>query len=137
MTIRGFRILITLLTTGRICQAAFACTFVLLSMMASMASARPQSLQVLPDQPSSIQGVPFEKLADVIVRNCARCHFKGSPAVRAIALDELISSPSRSVGEETAWRRVYTKVVVARSMPPPDSGISLSDDDRAVDSKLD
>ena len=41
MTIRGFRILITLLTPGRICQAAFACAFILLSMMASMASARP------------------------------------------------------------------------------------------------
>ena len=89
MTIRGFRILITLLTPGKICQAAFACAFVLLSVMASMASARPQSLQALPDQPSSVPGVPFEKLADVIVRNCARCHFKGSPAARAIALDEL------------------------------------------------
>ena len=132
MTIRGFRILFTLLTPGRICQAAFACAFILLSMMTSMASARPQSLQVLPDQLSSVPGVPFEKLADVIVRNCARCHFKGSPAARAIALDELISSPSRSVREETAWRRVYSKVVVSRSMPPPDSGIGLSDDDRAV-----
>src|SRR5688572_2623945 len=132
MTIRGFRILFTLLKPGKICQAAFACAFIFLSVMASMAFARPQSPQALPDQLSSAPGVPFDKLADVIVRNCAGCHFKGAPAARAIALDELISSPARSVREETVWRRVYSKVVVSRSMPPPDSGIGLSDDDRSV-----
>jgi hypothetical protein len=94
-------------------------------MAASMVSARPQTLQ-------AASGVPFEKLSDVVTRNCARCHFKGSPASRVIALDELVSSPERSMREETSWRKVYSRVLVSRSMPPADSGISLSDDDRAT-----
>ena len=103
----------------------FACALALLLMMAaSMASARPQTLQA--------SGVPFEKLSDVVTRNCARCHFKGSPASRVIALDELISSPERSMREEIPWRKVYARVLVSRSMPPADSGISLSDDDSAT-----
>jgi hypothetical protein len=94
-------------------------------MAASMVSARPQPLQ-------AASGVPFEKLREVVTRNCAGCHFKGFPASRVIALDELVSSPERSMREELSWRKVYARVLVSRSMPPAESGISLSDDDRAT-----
>src|SRR5688572_29584915 len=106
----------------------FACACVLLVLMAtSMASARPLPVQALPDPQDS--SVSFEKLSDVIARNCARCHFKGSPAHRVIALDELVSSLAHSKEEETTWRKVYSKVVLNRTMPPPESGAALTDND--------
>ena len=108
-----------------------ACACVLLVLMAtSMASARALSVQALPDPEDS--SVSFERLSDVIARNCARCHFKGSPAYRVVALDELVSSPAHSKKEEITWRKVYSRVVLNRTMPPPESGITLTDNDRVL-----
>jgi mono/diheme cytochrome c family protein len=73
----------------------------------------------------------FDRLAEVITRNCGGCHFKdaaGSVA-GALALDEMVSSQATARRRESEWHRVYARVVSSRSMPPAGA---MSEADRAT-----
>jgi hypothetical protein len=75
----------------------------------------------------------FDQVAAAINRNCSRCHFQntsGPNARQVLALDDITASEEIALEAPASWKKIYSRVVESRSMPP--SGSPMTDADRAV-----